>query len=422
MKKSSISTNIDTIFNTLDDLYLSEDYNNIKWLKIIDHSFSYSFKLPESLETLIIVGCQNCEFIERLPDTIFLFEITNTVITDVSHLLNPSQINLETILLNQNRLTKMPNYIPENVRTINMSNNNIQSFPEYNIFPNEINYIDLSYNNLITVPNWLLDLNEETEIDLSNNNFWFSSHANISINREIITDFHITMARRFFGSNIVLRFESAMRKQNNYIQHNNDFIVTKTIAKTTAEQKQNVHTSSIQDSFSKSVENIMNYDKPYNENFRDEIESYYLKINCNIIKIGKSSDQLFLELLNKSCQDQTLSSRAGVTFEKLLERIWTISSNHEDKTTIRSILKQEILDGAGMCFTGRITRLVNVLSGLYDGVQITYNETEQINNAIIAVIRRCEKDHTMNLLNEAKKTLIELNVPEERHNEWLESL
>jgi hypothetical protein len=54
--------------------------------------------------------------------------------------------------------------------------------------------------------------------------------------------------------------------------------------------------------------------------------------------------------------------------------------------------------------------------------QIGYNENEQINNVVIATIRRCEQNKELILVDEVKKALDELKVPIERQAIWLDAL
>ena len=75
-----------------------------------------------------------------------------------------------------------------------------------------------------------------------------------------------------------------------------------------------------------------------------------------------------------------------------------------------------------MCFTGKITRLVNVLTGFIDNVQIGYSENEQINNSVIATIRRCEKENIEDVAKEVKEVLDGLKIPDERQKIWLDAL
>ncbi len=40
-----------------------------------------------------------------------------------------------------------------------------------------------------------------------------------------------------------------------------------------------------------------------------------------------------------------------------------------------------------MCFTGRMTRLLNVLGGFYDDIELQISDSEQITNIIMSLIK-----------------------------------
>ena len=90
---------------------------------------------------------------------------------------------------------------------------------------------------------------------------------------------------------------------------------------------------------------------------------------------------------------------------------------------IKQILSQEMDDADCMCFTGRITRLVNSLNGFYPDILIQINSTEQIGN-IMEIIRNRLKDENKYSLEKFKdvleKALKERNYDQKIINEWLE--
>jgi hypothetical protein len=189
----------------------------------------------------------------------------------------------------------------------------------------------------------------------------------------------------------------------------------RSIGRTTAEDGQNVHLPSIQNSFGDSVKHIMEHpaeDHPY---FLSEMRDYYGGgfFSCF------ASTPATVKHVQKMCRCTTICSRVGVTYKEILERVWAISDEHEHKDAIRSVLKSEIQDGMKMCFTGQVTRIANSLSGFMEGVEITISVSEQISNAMVAVNRRCEKDSSLDPRTEAKKALDELKVPEAQQQEWL---
>ena len=57
----------------------------------------------------------------------------------------------------------------------------------------------------------------------------------------------------------------------------------------------------------------------------------------------------------------------------------------EKKKELYKRLQEELGEGECKCFTGRLSRLVNVLNGFYDDVEITISANEQISNVILVL-------------------------------------
>jgi len=106
-----------------------------------------------------------------------------------------------------------------------------------------------------------------------------------------------------------------------------------------------------------------------------------------------------------------------ITYSDLLIYVWSRIINNENKDEILKVLNQEISDGLCMCFTGRLTRLLNTLVGFYNDIEIQISDSEQITNIIISLKNKYEKDE---LKIELKKALIERQYSESIINEWLE--
>lgn len=423
---------------SLNNLLEANDWDNIVWLLISNIQFTEKFVFPPKLTELYICKCLGSDLLAQLPSTIRFVEIKESWLSDPSGLFSPDQTLIETVNLSYNQIVNFPTNLPEKLVSIDLSNNIITKLPDSNCIPSGLRQINLSFNNLLDLPEWLLDLNSEINLTLMPNKFWFNAYSNISLNKTI-HDYHIEIANRFFssalgakliqtrlvGNNQAFRvndpadFPINLNRNLNYnynlapINHNPRPI----LARTTADQAQNVHNSDIQESFSKSVEKIMNNPAPSIPNFISKMSWYYIFDGFNLI-----ANSLFVSLVKSNCEITAVVSRNGVTWAEIFERIWAISEIHEYKNEIRRVLRDEINAGARVCFTGKITRLVNSLSGFIDDVQIGISENEQINNAIIACMRRCEANPQLNLKAEAKKALDELNVPEERQSIWLDAL
>jgi len=72
------------------------------------------------------------------------------------------------------------------------------------------------------------------------------------------------------------------------------------------------------------------------------------------------------------------------------------------------------------CFTGRITRLVNCLSGFDDDVVIKISDNEQIGNVLSVMRNKYEKDDEFR--ENAIKQLLELGYDLSVINEWIDNM
>jgi hypothetical protein len=418
-KNSNIIT-----FDNIVDLCNCFEYNSIVWLKIENITFNCNFNFPIKLQQLFINNCNNCNiYLNKLPLDIIFVEITNCKLNNIIKLINDNANNLETLILSYNRLTSIP-LLPKKLISLNLAYNDIAKLPEINYFSEEIQYINLSYNKLNNLPKCILDLNNNCNLILMPNYFWFNSYSNISLNKEI-KDYHIEIANRFFDASLANKLSNTRDIMNNIVERpiNNNFgnyqrgHIDPIKVKTTAEQAQNVHNSDIQDSFSKSVTTIMNYSSPKMVDYLEKIWFYYILDSINVIR-----NSIFFNIISSNCKLPTIVSKSGVTYGEIMERIWAVSEKHDSKIEIRKILRDEINAGKSLCFTGQVTRLVNSLSGFVDGVQIGYSENEQINNSVIATMRMCEKNNLLIILDEVKKVLNNLKVPEDKQKIWLDAL
>jgi hypothetical protein len=434
-------------FDNIIDLYNYIEFNEITWLKIENVTFNNYFYFPIKLQQLFINNCTNCNlYLCYLPNDITFVEIINCMLNEFDFLFisTNNYNNLETINISYNRLIKIPNNLPDKLISLNLSNNDINNLPNINCFSKEIQYINLSCNKLNDLPEWILEL--DANLMLMPNYFWFNSYSNISLNKDI-KEYHIMIAHKFFDSSLankLIRTRNTINNVNVRINRDVDTLYMNALiergidpvnfvrmengtnntrnntinnVKTTSEQGENIHNSDIQDSFSKSVFTIMKYNAPKNSNYLNSVYYYYLTDGFDIF-----TNLRVCYIISTNCKLPTIVSRCGVTYMEIFEKIWSITETHKDRIEMRQILKEEILAGANLCFTGQVTRIVNSLCGFIDGIQISYSENEQINNVVIAIMRRCENDTTLNAIEEVKKSLDELHVSEDKQKIWLESL
>jgi len=168
---------------------------------------------------------------------------------------------------------------------------------------------------------------------------------------------------------------------------------------------QNIHNSSIQKSFRNSLGNLL---KDENTLSLEECKKHVLE--CNELE-----EQTKRELLNY-CDDETEHSVYLVKFDEVFKYVISRIIKHSDSNEIFKILNEEIKDTICKCFTGRMTRLVNVLNGFYDDITIQIGSNEQISNIIITLQKKYGGDE---LVKQVRLEMEEREYDEETIETWL---
>jgi len=168
---------------------------------------------------------------------------------------------------------------------------------------------------------------------------------------------------------------------------------------------QNIHNSNIQRSFRSSLGKLL---KDKNILSLDECKQH-------VIECGELEEQTKRELLNY-CDDKTEHSVYLVTFEEVFQYVISRIVKHQYANEMLKILNGEIKDTICKCFTGRMTRLVNVLNGFYDDINIQIGSNEQISNIIVMLQEKYEGDE---LVENVRKEMKEREYDEEVIEEWL---
>jgi WD40 repeat protein len=123
------------------------------------------------------------------------------------------------------------------------------------------------------------------------------------------------------------------------------------------------------------------------------------------------------EAIIEYCNDDTVHSIFNITFKELFIIVFDIIINHQYKEELLKILDTEMKDSICKCFTGRITRLVNVLNGFDSNIKIEINETEQI-GAVLSLLRD-KYSNDEEFKKEAEKELKERGYNDETIKRWL---
>jgi hypothetical protein len=98
---------------------------------------------------------------------------------------------------------------------------------------------------------------------------------------------------------------------------------------------------------------------------------------------------------------------------RVVNAIETGTYTSETKSTLYSLLKEALFEGQNVCSTGKIERMINVLSGFDSNVQIKISENSQI-SAIISVFKSRNEPK-----EKVEKELESRGVEKEEIDSWL---
>ena len=184
-------------------------------------------------------------------------------------------------------------------------------------------------------------------------------------------------------------------------------IQNKTNKKTIYSDTQNVHSSSIQQSIKTSIHALMNYYHP------ERVLTY-----LDWIELDKKTKEIITEYMD--CKD--VHTMLDITFKELFIAIVIEMEklSPDLQKEIKQRLNEEMQESECKCFTGRISRLVNCLSGYSDKVKIQISESEEIGNIISVIMEKRGIKTTETLKEEVSVALKERGYIETTINEWLE--
>lgn len=131
-------------------------------------------------------------------------------------------------------------------------------------------------------------------------------------------------------------------------------------------------------------------------------------------------------LFDKFCNSSEIHSELNVTYKDVAERVISWMHRQEDETwnELVKILEEAVTASEGMCFTGRISRLVSVLDGFHPGVRISIATSDQISNRVLMIVNKGKEDgKTLSEIEtEISKELDELGLSTVDKENWITSV
>ena len=125
-------------------------------------------------------------------------------------------------------------------------------------------------------------------------------------------------------------------------------------------------------------------------------------------------------ILFEYCNDTTIHSILNITFGELLLNVYSLTLCNAHSDEIFDVMNIEMNDALCKCFTGRISRLVNCLSGYSNKVVIQISESEEISNIISIVMSKRGMKESDEIKEEVRMALKERGYEDTKIKEWLE--
>ncbi len=321
-------------------------------------------------------------------------------------LANPLMLYMETLThlnISNNFITDFYAYPPHLVH-LNISNNRITNIPK-NI-PDSITHFYIEKNKIKKLPDSIMECHNLIQLD-------YQYNRNITVSEPVLIFINERMEQRRMQEVAQEAAQAAARGQAPRRRH---------VYKDT----QSVHASDINKSVRDNIILLQKQFNSANSNYNtDTLFNQYMNEFSTFI-----TNQSYVTRLREICMKAGIHSILKLTIKQIFILVWHKIRTFDTETQeeISNIIKQDIHDLERVCFTGRISRLVNVLTGFTDDIHITIDMNSQIQAKYEVVkiwLDKCSIYNTDNIYPICFKTrfktlLTELELEQELLEVWLE--
>lgn len=371
-----------------------------------DNSF-----LWENNDLLFYCGCSNNTIVESLQlQNSFLpfipwnvYKLTNILRINLSEnqlkCIPPEigkLIHLQNFYACENHISEIADefYDLINLQTVKLDYNNLTQLSERISNLQSLAVLNISHNSLSSLPNSINQMRSLRELDISSNNF--TNFPQQIMTLELDTLSHTSNPFENIPPNVteyLNRFSRAFFNYNRPVVNNSIY--------TDAES---VHNSNVQKCIRESIARILVVEITVNN-----VLAYLFANN----KIDVEVKLLLLDYCKGT--EHYKNQTVDVTYEQLLKIVLSIIETKPNKDDIFKIMNDEIRSSKGKCFTGRISKLLNVLTGNDERVIIHIADNEQIGNIVINERNKLLKNNQYTV--EKHKEVVEQQLMERDYDE-----
>lgn len=381
LEQLDISNNRITIF--------SDNLCKLTQLKILDISGNKITALPNDLHKLTQLHTLNISHtgINHIPNKLSQLEqlqylhVCGNKITSISDNLAKFK-KLHSLYISNNSITTLSNLAAfENLRFLQIRTNRMTTITDEICLLKQLETLDIAVNLLTQIPVSLCKLSQLCVLIAGYNQITHIPNEIRQLTRLSRFDITSNKLNELPIALIYMQNLTTFTCYGNEISYNHPALRRwMNRSKTTQNvysNSQSVHDASIEASTNKS---IIAFVTSYKPKMQQPDLTKLLKL-INVTAECKS-------LLIMYAQDKYIHSVVHLTFAEVVIPVLDYISTHVDKKDLEKILNDEMLASKGKCFQGRLSRLINVLSGYHESVCIKISDNEQIANVIIGLKKR----------------------------------
>lgn len=180
-----------------------------------------------------------------------------------------------------------------------------------------------------------------------------------------------------------------------------------------ATDAQSVHRSSVQNTTQRVVQQLLTREVP-----ADQVTIFEINADlANPAIVGWRNEHVKQTTIDMFIDEYFTLEAFSVKYGDVVDRVWAFIRSHGERVELTVRLAQEICEGVGMCANGKMARLVNVLQG-YDETLDVEPPREMFQSAIAALMNRPIAEREAR----ARELFVEYRIPAGEHDVWLEPL
>ena len=339
---------MDIYMEQFEELNVVVNYNDITHISVIENQDTVICRLPNKLTHLYIKNtlAHSITFSRANKQTLqyIYIDYSNLDVFPTIHEFK----NLTNIIINHANLVTIKQPLPD-------------SLIEFNILANNVTDKTIDFNILDPIL-----MNKSKRLNLNNNYFVYDK-----VPQKVLDKGNI-LRQEIYKYTPVTKRNAYIENIRQFIEHEPDANAPSKVENSVLNSTQTVHLSSINSSVVKSLQVIIDYIK------HNKIKMIYLDDKPRSFALFLRANPSLTTFIDESLANTSVHSLTRLTYQQLLEHVWSIIQSFKDKDNLIERLATELTDSIGYCFTGKINRLINVLVYQIDGVRVSISTKEEI--------------------------------------------